>query len=107
MAGCMVTRAVLAAGLTVAAFAACAQTPAFGPAGPEGAPARRQEWRVPTPDAATVSHALLYRPQGDGPFPVAIIAHASIENDIQRAQMQQPDYARLALVLVARGFAAP
>lgn len=101
----MVTRAVLVAGLTMAAFAACAQTPAFGPAGPEGTPARRQEWRVPTPDAATASHALLFRPQGEGPFPVAVIAHASVENEIQRAQMKQPDYARLALALVARGFA--
>jgi dienelactone hydrolase len=101
----MVIRAVLIAGLTMAAFAACAQTPAFGPVGPEGTPARRQEWRVPTPDAATASHALLYRPQGEGPFPVAIIAHASVENDIQRTQMKQPDYARLATALVARGFA--
>src|SRR3569623_2262970 len=105
MAGCMVTRAVLAAGLMVAAFAACAQTRAFGPAGPEGSPARRQEWRVPSPDASTVSHALLFRPQGDGPNPVAIIAHASVENEIQRAQVKQPEYAHLALVLVARGFA--
>jgi dienelactone hydrolase len=95
----------LAAGLTVAAFAACAQTPAFGPAGPEGTPARRQEWRVPSPGASTISHALLFRPQGDGPFPVAIIAHASVENEIQRAQMPQPEYAYLASVLVARGFA--
>ena len=101
----MVTRAVLAAGLTMAAFAACAQTPAFGPAGPEGAPARRQEWRVPTPDAATVSHALLFRPQGEGPFPVAIIAQASVENEIRRAQMKQPEYSHLAEALVARGFA--
>jgi len=101
----MVTRAVLVAGLTMAAFAACAQTPAFGPTGPEGPPARRQEWRVLTPDAATASHALLFRPQGEGPFPVAVIAHASVENEIQRAQMKQPDYARLALALVARGFA--
>src|SRR3569623_830484 len=74
MAGRMVTRAVLVAGLRGAAFAACAQTPARGPAGPEGGAARRQEWRVPSPDASTVSHALLFRPQGDGPFPDAIIA---------------------------------
>ncbi len=89
----------------MAVFAACAQTPAFGPTEPEGEPARRQEWRVPTPDTATVSHALLFRPQGEGPFPVAIIAHASVENDIQRAQMREPGYAHLALALVARGFA--
>ncbi|GAA3845135.1 alpha/beta hydrolase [[Pseudomonas] carboxydohydrogena] len=101
----MVIRTVLIAGLTMAAVAANARTPAFGPAGPEGEPARRQEWRVPTPDAAIASHALLFRPQGEGPFPVAIIAHASVENEIQRAQMTQPEYAHLALALVARGFA--
>ncbi|CEG10143.1 putative dienelactone hydrolase [Afipia felis] len=101
----MITRAVLLAGLTVAAVAANAQTPAFGPSGPEGEPARRQEWRVPTPDAAIASHALLLRPQGEGPFSIAVIAHASVENEIQRAQMQQPDYVHLAVALVARGFA--
>lgn len=86
-------------------FAACAQPLSLGPVGPEGMPARQQEWRVPTPDRATASHALLFRPQGEGPFPVAIIAHASVENEIQRAQMTQPNYAHLALALVARGFA--
>lgn len=100
----MVTRAVLVAGLTMAAAAAWAQTPALGPVGPEGAPARRQEWRVPTPDTSIASHALLFRPRGKGPFRVAIIAHASVENEIQRARMTQPDYAHLALALVARGF---
>ncbi len=100
----MVTRAVLIAGLTMAAVAANAQTPAFGPSGPEGEPARRQEWRVPTPDASIASHALLFRPQGEGPFPVAVIAHASVENEIQRAQMREPEYAHLAVALVARGF---
>ena len=104
MAGRGFITTVLAAGLTMAAFAACAQTPAFGPAGPEGTPARRQEWRVPTPDASTASRALLFRPQGEGPFPVAIIAHASVENEIQRASMAQPEYKHLALALVARGF---
>lgn len=99
----MITRAVLLAGLTVAAVAANAQT--FGPSGPEGEPARRQEWRVPTPDTSIASHALLFRPQGEGPFPVAVIAHASVENEIQRAQMREPEYARLAVALVARGFA--
>jgi dienelactone hydrolase len=105
MAGRGFITTVLAAGLTMAAFAACAQSSEFGPVGPEGAPARRQEWRVPTQDSSTASHALLFRPQGDGPFPAAVIAHASVENDIRRAQMKQPDYARLATALVARGFA--
>lgn len=105
MAGRWLYMTGIAAGLVVASFAASARSPAFGPVGPEDAPARKQEWRVPTPDPATASHALLFRPQGEGPFPIAIIAHASVENEIQRAQMMQPDYAHLAAALVTRGFA--
>ncbi|WP_315838594.1 alpha/beta hydrolase family protein [Bradyrhizobium prioriisuperbiae] len=77
----------------------------FGAQSAETEPARRQQWTVPSPDTATVSHALLYRPPGDGPFRLAVIAHASTQNALRRAQMPQPEYAALALQLVARGFA--
>ncbi|RTL54025.1 MAG: alpha/beta fold hydrolase [Bradyrhizobiaceae bacterium] len=83
---------------------ACAQTK-FGPQGPEGAPNRRQDWLVPTQDQITASRAVLFRPDGKGPFRIAIIAHASTQNKIQRAQMPQPEYRTLAAALVARGFA--
>ena len=52
-----------------------------------------------------VSHALLFRPPGDGPFPLAVIAHATTQNVLRRAQMPQPEYRALAAFLVARGFA--
>lgn len=77
----------------------------FGPQGPEGEPARRQAWLVPTPDQITASQALLFRPEGKGPFRLALIAHASTQNKIRRAQMAQPEYRALAAALVARGFA--
>lgn len=77
----------------------------FGPLGAEGSPNRRQDWLVPTQDQITASHAVLFRPEGKGPFRVAIIAHASTQNQIQRAQMPQPEYRALAAALVARGFA--
>lgn len=77
----------------------------FGPQGAEGSPNRRQDWLVPTQDQITASHAVLFRPEGKGPFRVAIIAHASTQNPIQRAQMPQPEYRALAAALVARGFA--
>ena len=48
---------------------------------------------------------ILFRPPGDGPFPLALIAHASTENVLRRAQMPQPEYRALAAWLVARGFA--
>jgi dienelactone hydrolase len=77
----------------------------FGAQGAEGEPNRRQPWLVPSPDPDTAAHAVLFRPPGDGPFPLALIAHASTENALRRAQMPQPEYRALAAWLVARGFA--
>jgi dienelactone hydrolase len=71
----------------------------------EGEPDRRQQWLLPSPDLATAAHAFLFRPSGDGPFPLAIIAHATSQNVLRRAQMPQPEYRALASRLVARGFA--
>jgi len=70
----------------------------------EGEPDRRQPWLVPSPDSAT-AHAILFRPPGEGPFPLAIVAHATSQNVLRRAQMPQPEYRALAAWLVARGFA--
>ena len=80
--------------------AAAAEGP-FGPQGAEGEPNRVQAWLVPSPDP----EAPLFRPPGDGPFRLAVIAHASTQNVLYRAQMPQPEYRALASVLVARGFA--
>jgi dienelactone hydrolase len=82
-----------------------AAQPQFGAQGAEGEPNRRQQWLVPTPDPAVAAHAVLFRPAGDGPFPLALIAHASTQNALRRAQMPQPEYRALAAALVARGFA--
>jgi dienelactone hydrolase len=76
-----------------------------GAQAPEGEPDRRQQWLVPSPDPATAAHAILFRPSGDGPFPLAIVAHATSQNVLRRAQMPQPEYRALAARLVARGFA--
>lgn len=77
----------------------------FGPQGGEGEPNRMQAWLVPSPDPDYASHAVLYRPSGDGPFRLAVIAHASTQNTLLRAMMPQPQYRPLAALLVARGFA--
>jgi dienelactone hydrolase len=81
-----------------------AQT-AVGAQSAEGEPARRQQWLVPSPEANLAAHALLFRPPGDGPFPLAVIAHASTQNVLRRAQTPQPEYHALASYLVARGYA--
>src|SRR5262245_31143074 len=79
--------------------------PPLGPSGAEGEPNRMQQWLVPMPAADRAAHALLYRPPGDGPFRLAVIAHATTQNVLRRAQMPQPEYRALAAFLVARGFA--
>ncbi len=77
----------------------------LGPQGGEGEPNRKQAWLVPSPDPDVAAHALLFRPPGVGPFPLVVIAHASTQNVLRRAQMPQPEYAALSAWLVARGFA--
>ena len=95
------------AAVAIAALGAAAgpSQAGFGPQGAEGTPSRLQQWLVPTPDPGTPAHAVLFRPPGDGPFPLAVIAHASTQNVLRRAQMPQPEYRALAAWLVARGFA--
>jgi dienelactone hydrolase len=79
--------------------------PALGPQGAEGEPGREQQWLVPTPLADRSAHAVLFRPPGGGPFRLVLIAHATTQNVLRRAQMPQPEYRALAGYLVARGFA--
>ena len=78
--------------------------PPYGPAGAESAPNREQQWMVPTPEADRGAHAVLFRPPGDGPFRLVVIAHATTQNVLRRAQMPQPEYRAPAAVLVGRGF---
>jgi pimeloyl-ACP methyl ester carboxylesterase len=47
----------------------------------------------------------LYRPAGDGPFPLAMINHGSDEDAARRAAMGMPDFPALTAWLVARGYA--
>ncbi|MGY4283152.1 dienelactone hydrolase [Bradyrhizobium sp. LM2.7] len=82
----------------------CAQV-TLGSSGEEGEPFRRQQWRVPSPDTDIAAHALLFRPPGTGPFRLAVIAHATTQNALRRAQMPPPEYRALVAHLIARGFA--
>jgi len=89
----------------VAAAQGAAAQAGLGAQGAETGPHRRQPWLVPASDPEIAAHAVLFRPPGDGPFRLALIAHASTQNVLRRAQMPQPEYAALAAWLVARGFA--
>jgi len=100
----LTTIALLSLLALLMASSVCAQV-TFGPSGEQGEQLRRQEWLVPSPDTDIAAHALLFRPAGAGPFRLAVIAHASTQNVLRRAQMPQPEYRPLAAYLVARGFA--
>jgi dienelactone hydrolase len=100
--GVVIIAAVAFAAL--AAPAAVAQA-GLGPRSGEDAPLRRQSWLVPSPDPATPSQATLFRPPGEGPFRLAVIAHASTQNALRRAQLSAPEYPGLVAALVARGYA--
>jgi hypothetical protein len=63
----------------------------MGATGGEGAQNREQPWLVPSPDPDRPEHAVLYRPPGEGPFRLAVVAHASTQNVPRRAQISQPD----------------
>jgi dienelactone hydrolase len=96
---------LVALALGIAGLPAVAAQTRFGPQGTEGQPNRRQQWLVPSPNPDIAAHAVLFRPAGDGPFPLALIAHGSAIDAAHRAQMPQPEYAALAAWLVARGYA--
>ena len=93
----------------VVAGAACPQSATaqvrFGAQDAEAVPNRMQQWLVPSPAMDAAARAVLFRPPGEGPFPLAVIAHASTQNVLRRAQMPQPEYRALAGWLVARGYA--
>ncbi|MGM4920702.1 prolyl oligopeptidase family serine peptidase [Tardiphaga sp. 813_E8_N1_3] len=93
----------LLAALLGSAAPTAAQT--SGAQGPEEAPHRRQLWSVPSPDPNTSSRAVLFRPPGNGPFPLAVIAHATTQNALRRAQIPQPEYRALASWFVGRSYA--
>ena len=76
-----------------------------GPVGREGEPYRLQEWLVPSPLATVPMRARLYRPAGDGPFPLALLNHGSDEDTRLRARQVLPDWPELVGFLVRRGYA--
>ncbi|MGE3148816.1 MAG: alpha/beta hydrolase family protein [Pseudorhodoplanes sp.] len=89
--------------LLVASAPAHAQS--VGPSGAEEGPYRRQVWRVPSPEPGRLTQAVLYRPPGDGPFRLAVIAHSSTQDAAQRARFPLPGYDAATQWLLARGYA--
>jgi pimeloyl-ACP methyl ester carboxylesterase len=76
-----------------------------GPVGAEATPYRLQEWLIPSPLAGVRMRARLYRPEGDGPFPLALVNHGSDEDTRLRARQVIPDWPELVEFLVRRRYA--
>lgn len=70
-------RALLAS--LIASSTALAQSP-----GPQGATSREQEWRIPAAGGSPLLSTMVYRPRGDGPFPLMVANHGSPAPDAIR-----------------------
>jgi dienelactone hydrolase len=78
---------------------------AAGPQGGEDAHGRRQPWLLPSPEPGLMMRAYLFRPPGDGPFPLAVINHGSEEDPYLRARQGMPEFDGLTDWFLARGYA--
>jgi dienelactone hydrolase len=73
-----------------------------------GSPGRetgRESILIPSPDPVIQMRTELFRPAGNGPFPLVVINHGSTQNEMQRARMQTPVFLDIARFFVARGYA--
>jgi dienelactone hydrolase len=76
-----------------------------GPQGPEAGAERRQIWLIPIPGERLLMRATVLRPPGDGPFPLAVINHGSVQSADMRAKFPMPDYPLISRWLLDRGYA--
>jgi dienelactone hydrolase len=76
-----------------------------GPQGPEQGALRRQLWLVPSQDTRVLMRTFVYRPPGEGPFPLVIINHGSVQGERRRASLPQPEFLAASEWLVRRGYA--
>ncbi len=76
-----------------------------GPQGPETGASRRQLWLLPIPDERLLMHAIVLRPAGRGPFPLAVINHGSIQSAQMREKYPLREYPIASEWLLARGYA--
>ena len=76
-----------------------------GPQGPEEGISRRQLWLLSLPGERMLMRALVFRPPGAGPFPLAVINHGSAQNAEHRARAPLPEYGIASRWFLDRGYA--
>ena len=64
-----------------------------------------QLWLVPTPVPGLMARAAFFLPPGQGPFPLAVVAHGSEQDPGARAAAPQPSFPVLTAWLTAHGYA--
>jgi dienelactone hydrolase len=76
-----------------------------GPQEPEAGPSRRQLWLLPIPGERLLMHAIVLRPPGPGPFPLAVINHGSIQSAEIRERYPLREYPIASQWFLDRGYA--
>ncbi len=76
-----------------------------GPQGPERGKGRRQLWLLPHHGQSILMRATLLRPEGAGPYPLAVINHGSVQNADARAKFRMPQYRVATRWFLERGYA--
>jgi len=80
-----------------------------GPVDVEGTQSRRQLWLIPSTDPSVLMRTTVFRPPGDGPFPLVVMNHGTTQNPVQRQYFPILEFEAAALWFAKQGFvvAAP
>jgi dienelactone hydrolase len=80
-----------------------------GPVDIEGTQSRRQLWLVPSTDPSVLMRTTVFRPPGEGPFPLVVMNHGTTQNPVHRQYFPILEFEAAALWFVEQGFvvAAP
>jgi dienelactone hydrolase len=80
-----------------------------GPVDIEGTQSRRQLWLVPSTDPSVLMRTTVFRPPGEGPFPLVVMNHGTAQDPVQRQYFPLLEFEAAALWFVEQGFvvAAP
>ena len=80
-----------------------------GPVDVEGTQSRRQLWLIPSTDPSVLMRTTVFRPPGEGPFPLVVMNHGTTQNPVQRQYFPILEFEAAALWFAKQGFvvAAP
>src|SRR5260370_14982520 len=76
-----------------------------GPVDLEAGESRGQLWLLPSQDPAVPMQTTVFRPPGEGPFPLVLMNHGTTGNAVQRLYFPLLEFNDAALWFARRGFA--